>query len=84
VVHLLNFSDAKTLEWRDNQAQQPEPTLRRQVRVQVPVATKISRVWVASPDYQQGTPQQLPFAQAAGQLTVTVPQLRYWDMLVLE
>ncbi len=84
VVHLLNFTDAKTLEWRDNQAQQPEPTLRHQVKVRVPVATKISRVWVASPDYQQGIPQQLPFTQAAGQLTVTVPQLRYWDILVLE
>jgi dextranase len=84
VVHLLNFADAKTLEWRDNQAQQPVPALRRNLRVRVPVATPIKRVWVASPDFQQGQPQAIPFTQAAGQLTATVPQLRYWDMLVLE
>ncbi len=84
VVHLLNFTNAKTLEWRDNQAQQPVPTLRQNLRVQLPVATTIQRVWVASPDFQQGVPQPLPFTQAAGQLTVTVPRLRYWDMLVLE
>ncbi|RZK86762.1 MAG: cycloisomaltooligosaccharide glucanotransferase, partial [Hymenobacter sp.] len=78
------FADAKTLEWRDNQAQQPVPLLRRNLRVRVPVATPIKRAWVASPDFQQGKPQAIPFTQTAGQLTVTVPQLRYWDMLVLE
>ncbi|MGI4871779.1 MAG: glycoside hydrolase family 66 protein [Janthinobacterium lividum] len=84
VVHLLNFTNAKTLEWRDNQAQQPEPTVRPNVRVQVPVTGKITRAWIASPDFAGGQPQPIAFTQAKEQFTATVPQLRYWTMLVLE
>jgi dextranase len=84
VVHLLNFADAKTLEWRDNKAQQPVPTVRRNVAVQLAATQKISRVWLASPDFGQGAPQELKFTQQQGQLLLTVPELHYWDMLVLE
>lgn len=84
VVHLLNFADAKTLEWRDNQAQQPVPTVRHNVAVQLAVPAKVTKAWVASPDVAQGAPQELPFTQKNGQVTLTVPALHYWTMLVLE
>jgi dextranase len=84
VVHLLNFTDAKTLEWRDNGQVQPVPATRRNLAVRLPTTTTVHRVWLASPDFGQGVPQSVPFSQANGQLTLTVPELHYWDMLVLE
>ncbi|GGG33810.1 glycoside hydrolase family 66 protein [Hymenobacter glacieicola] len=84
VVHLLNFTNATTLEWRDNQAQQPVPTLRRNVAVQLAAPTKITKIWAASPDSGQGVPQSIPFTQQNGQVRFTVPSLQYWTMLVLE
>jgi dextranase len=41
-------------------------------------------VWLASPDLAGGQPKTVAFTQANGQLTLTVPELRYWDMLVIE
>ena len=84
VVHLLNFINAKTLEWRDNGQVQPVPVTRRNLLVRLPAPRAVRRVWLASPDVEQGVPRSLPFTQANGQLTLTVPELRYWDMLVLE
>ena len=85
VIHLLNFSEARTLEWRDNEARQPEPALRTNIQVRVSAAGRVNHVWVASPDFEGGRPQEVAFAQAAdGLLTATVPRLRYWSMLVLE
>jgi dextranase len=84
LVHLLNFTNAKTLEWRDNGQVQPVPVTRRNLLVRLPTATAVHRVWLASPDFERGVPRSLPFTQANGQLTLTIPELRYWDMLVLE
>jgi dextranase len=84
VVHLLNFTEAKTLEWRDNGQVQTEPTIRRNLTVRLPAATPVRRVWLASPDLAGGQPKTVAFTQANGQLTLTVPELRYWDMLVIE
>ncbi|GAB3307823.1 glycoside hydrolase family 66 protein [Hymenobacter tenuis] len=84
VVHLLNFTDATTLEWRDNKAQQPVPSVRRNVAVRIATSNNVTRAWWASPDFQQGVPQELKFTQANGLLSLTLPQLQYWDMLVLE
>ena len=44
----------------------------------------MSKVWTASPDVNGGSPQSLDFHQADGYLTVTLPSLKYWTMLVLE
>jgi dextranase len=84
VVHLLNFTQAKTLEWRDNNQVQPEPTVRRNLAVRLPAPNPVRRVWLASPDLAGGQPRAVAFTQAGGQLSLTVPELRYWDMLVIE
>lgn len=86
VVHLLNFTDAVHMNWRDDERTQAEPAERKVFRITVPTAKKVSKVWVASPDFQGGAPQEVPYSVSAGDthVTVTVPYLKYWTMVVVE
>jgi dextranase len=44
----------------------------------------VKNVWMASPDYNDGTPQVLSFKQTGGNVVFTLPSLQYWDMVVVE
>lgn len=82
-VQLLNFRQANSLSWRDLNGTQPEPTLLRNLplRVKAPGA---HRVWVATPDYLGGVPQELNFEQQGDYVTINLPVLKYWTMVVIE
>jgi dextranase len=84
VFHLLNFTQAQTLSWRDNNQVQPEPTTRTNLSLSFPLATPVTRLWVASPDVNGGTPQDVTFTQAGGTVAFTLPSLKYWTMVVAE
>mgnify|MGYP001024786230 FL=1 len=84
VYHLLNFRNVNSLSWRDLNADQPEPEPVSDIRLSIDVDRMVSRVWVASPDTDACVPLELPFAQQGNAVTVTVPSLRYWSMLVFE
>ncbi|WP_141432704.1 glycoside hydrolase family 66 protein [Bacillus sp. 03113] len=84
VIHFINFFDAKTLEWRDTYAIQPEPKNRKHLPVQLEEDRPIKKVWMASPDKQNGIPISIPFKQENNKVTFTLPSLKYWDMVVIE
>ncbi|WP_438432399.1 glycoside hydrolase family 66 protein [Gorillibacterium sp. sgz500922] len=86
VLHLVNYSDAVTMNWNDAAATQAEPKLREQLPLSVtlPAGRKIKAVWTASPDAWGGSPVELDFKQENGKLTFTLPSLKYWDMIVLD
>lgn len=84
VYHLLNFRKVNSLSWRDLKADQPEPELTTNIKLSIDVDRMVSRVWVASPDSDACVPVELPFVQQGNAVTVTVPSLRYWSMLVFE
>ena len=84
VVHLLNFLGTNDLSWRDVDGTRPEPRLVRQLPLQLESAARVVRVWAASPDLRGGAPELLPFTQRSGVVSVTLPALHYWTMLVLE
>ena len=84
MVHLLNFKDAVHMNWHDKDRTQAEPKLIRNFTVKVPCMKKVSRVWTASPDFNGGAPIELDFVNNGTSVTVKVPQLKYWTMLVLE
>ena len=44
----------------------------------------VDRVWMASPDINGGAVRELAFEQTASGISVTLPSIKYWDMLVLE
>lgn len=84
VYHLLNFLNVERLEWRDTTGAQPEPVEQTSIVMCIDCNHKVSRAWVASPDYLGGVPIDLKFTQEGRTLSLTVPNLKYWTMLVLE
>ena len=84
VFQLLNYTQAATMNWRDDSQVQPTPTTLTNVSLNFPYTTPVTRIWTASPDFNNGLPQQLNFSQTGGVVTVILPSIKYWSMLVAE
>jgi dextranase len=84
IVHLINFTDASTMEWRDNEGMQTEPKEMKDIELEIRADKRVEAVWIASPDQYFGSPVTLDFEQKDGKMTVIIPALKYWDMLVVE
>ncbi|WP_052339520.1 glycoside hydrolase family 66 protein [Gorillibacterium massiliense] len=85
IVHLVNLADADSDSWRDLQGTQPEPRLMERLTVRLPAGKAIAKVWTASPDVHGGSPVTLEMKKAAdGTVSVELPSLKYWSMLIIE
>ncbi|MEK4871244.1 glycoside hydrolase family 66 protein [Niallia sp. FSL W8-1348] len=84
IYHLINFTDATTLEWKDNQGIQAEPQEIKDIPLTIDVKEEIDKIWVASPDINHGSAQEIKFKQKDGKATITLLSLKYWDMVVVE
>lgn len=84
VIHLINFINANSLLWRDNNGNQKYPDEINDLRVEIQTDKSISKVWFASPDYNGGVMHTLDFVQSGNTVTVTVPMMQYWGMVVME
>lgn len=84
ILHLLNFTNAKTMQWRDNSGFQPAPTGVEKLQVRFTPERPVSKVWIASPDLSQGASTDLEFSATGNQIAFTVPGLQYWSMIVIE
>jgi len=84
MLHLINFTDATTMEWQDNKASQAEPTELTDIKLMVQSDGKVKKAWMASPDYYNGSAVPIDFKQKDGELELTLPKLKYWNMIVLE
>ena len=83
-VHLLNFLNTDDLSWRDLEGTRPAPEIKENVQITYTTSRKITKVWTATPDKNGGVPMELPFTQDDNDVSVTVPSLEYWTMLVFE
>lgn len=84
IIHLLNFSQALHLDWRDIDGNQPEPAQIEKAAMTLKTSTPVKKLWVASPDFNGGVPQTIEFKQQASDISFVLPQLKYWDMIVVE
>ena len=84
VLHLINFSHANSLDWRDTNGTQNIPQTKSDAMLEFITSKKVTKVWMASPDIQHGTAISLPFNQDGGKVTWKLPVLKYWDMIVIE
>jgi dextranase len=84
IIHLINLTDATSLEWRDNEGSQPEPTVKKDLNVTFDTNGKVEKVWLATPDAYNGSVMELDYNQKGGHVTFTLPSLKYWDMVVIE
>ena len=84
VFHLINFVNATTLDWRDDEGVQPEPDLIQDFSVSFTSEKKVNSLWLASPDIRGGRPQSLTFSQQNEDVRIVIPGLKYWNMIVAE
>jgi dextranase len=84
IIHLLSYRHATHLDWCDTDGDQAPQTLLTGIPVSFAVDAQPSRVWVATPDYMQGAAQEVDFTYDAGKLSLTLPALQYWTMIVIE
>lgn len=84
VLHLINFSQATTMNWRDNEGNQASPNSVKNLLVNVQETANVSKVWYASPDFEGGASQELEFTERGGNLLLRLPYLEYWGMVVIE
>ncbi|WP_419871960.1 glycoside hydrolase family 66 protein [Candidatus Pristimantibacillus sp. PTI5] len=81
IVHFINFSNAVTMDWKDNEANQAEPNELHDVGINFSADRNVSSIMFASPDYYNGSPVQLSFEQKGGQVSLKLPKLKYWDLI---
>lgn len=84
IVHLINFTDANSMEWRDTNATQKEPNLVSDIKIKITASQSVSKAWIASPDINGGVSKNIEFTQLGNEVSLTLPSLKYWDMVVLE
>ncbi len=84
VVHLLNFSNAKHLQWRDDNMNQAVPTKKENVHIAIRSSRNVKKVWIASPDIDGGVPRKAVYSSNGININVTIPSLTYWTMVVIE
>lgn len=86
ILHLINFTNAVTLNWRDKNGTQAEPDTLQSIKLWFNVEhdQQVSAIWTASPDFYQGSSVEIPFTLENERVSFTVPKLKYWDMVVIE
>ncbi len=84
VISLINYSDAVTLEWRDNSGIQTSPALIKNAKLSLHNQQEVQNIWVASPDIIGGAARSINFAQEGENVSFTLPELKYWTMIVVE
>jgi len=84
VIHLINFSTATDLQWRDNDGSRRVPVKYENSDLDIDVSGTVSKVWYASPDYNHGSSAELDFIQNGNTISLEMPYMQYWGMIVAE
>jgi dextranase len=84
VIHLINFKDSKTSNWRDNDGIQIAPALVKDAKLVLTSDALVKKIWVASPDITGAASRSINFAQSGNEVSFILPELKYWSMIVVE
>lgn len=84
VIHLINFANASSFDWRDRNGTQTMPETFRNISFILNTTKKIIKLWMASPDLNGGALQEIPFTPSGNAISFTLLSLQYWDMVVAE
>jgi dextranase len=84
VWHFINLRGVHDLEWRDRNAERAAPAVVSDLSLVLPAKRPVRRVWTASPDLNGGVPVRLAHTLHEHRLSVTLPRLEYWGMVVVE
>ena len=84
IIQFINLTDAASVDWRDNDGSQVEPSVKKDVKIETETTGKVKKVWIASPDFYSGSAVELDFKQKGETIEFTIPQIKYWNMVVVE
>lgn len=84
VIHFINLTNAISLEWRDNDGVQPPPVVIEDAKISLSFTETVKKIWIASPDFAGGIARSLNFKQVGNKVSFRLPELQYWNMLVVE
>lgn len=84
VIHFVNFTNSTTQQWRDNKGIQVMPVLIKDAKLMLTTDQTVKKIWVATPDFVGGASRTLNFAQIGNKVSFILPELRYWEMVVVE
>lgn len=81
-VSLINMMGIDSPDWNES-AKFPQSL--ENFQVIVPLSDRVfKQVWFASPDGSELSLQPIPFDVDSEKLTLTIPSLEYWDLLLIE
>jgi dextranase len=84
VIHFINFTNSTTQLWRDNTGIQVMPVVIKDAKLMLTTDKIVQRIWIATPDFVGGASRSLNFTQQGNKVSFILPELRYWDMIVIE
>jgi len=84
ILHLINMDGAVHDSWVDKGLAQQAPVIKKDQTVTHTCTFVPTKVWVASPDYNGGMMQEVPFTVRGNKVTFTLPYLEYYTMVVME
>lgn len=84
IIHLINFANASSLEWRDANGKQTVPKIIVAPAINFQSTKSVKKIWVATPDVDFGASKNIAFNQSGSTVSFTLPSLQYWDMIVVE
>ncbi|MVB12465.1 Glycosyl hydrolase family 66 [Caprobacter fermentans] len=84
-IHLINLLSRSDEQWRDDTASCENPKALGAFTLKLDdFSGKVKSVFLASPDIKGGSMFPLDFSVKNGKLSVNIPSLQYWDMLVVQ
>jgi dextranase len=87
ILHLINLSSETDNQWR-NTTNVPTTKSNLPVKYYLSPNSGISGVYLASPDFNEGTTQTLSYTTGTDStgffVSFTVPSLQYWDMVYIK
>jgi dextranase len=84
IIHLINFTNSTTQKWRDNNGIQATPVLIKDAKLILTSDAAVKKLWMASPNIIGGASRSLNFVQTGNKVSFALPELQYWDMIVIE
>lgn len=84
IFQFINLANANTLSWNDPNDNQTTPNNLQNIPLSFMAAQHVKDIYVISPDWNNGIPQQLSFTQTGSNITVNLPYLLYWSIVVVD
>jgi dextranase len=82
-ISLINLVGLDSPEWNKPLEAAPRPLGTTQVWIEE-VPKSPAAVWIASPDWEDISLRKIPFSFGDGGLTLEIPSLQYWDLILLD